>query len=98
MLNRGCNALAILLGETAILRAVVESLPALDRVTIEHGSLRVVVVLSTKDRLRLLLLLNCACGGEDFCGGDAFGFGSPPKLLRGSGHIAVFINQRWRLV
>jgi hypothetical protein len=49
LLNRRCDTLAILLGETAILSAVVESLPTLDRVTIEHGSLRVVVVLSTKN-------------------------------------------------
>jgi hypothetical protein len=98
LLNRRCDSLAILLGETAILRAVVESLPALDRVAVEHGSLRIVVVLSTKNRLGLLLLLDCACGGKDLRGGDALGLWGPPKLLGGSGHIAIFINQRWRLV
>jgi hypothetical protein len=98
LLNGRCDTLAILLGETTILGAVVESLPALDRVAVEHGSLRVVVVLSTKNRLGLLLLLNCACGREDFRSGDALGLGSPPELLRGSGHIAIFIDQRWRLV
>jgi hypothetical protein len=98
LLNGRCDSLAILLGETAILRAVVESFPTLDRVAVEHGSLGVVVVLSTKNRLGLLLLLNCACGWKDFRGGDALGLGGPPKLLGGSGHIAIFVNQRWRLV
>ena len=98
MLNGRCDTLAILLGETAILGAIVEGLPTLDRVTVEHGSLGVVVVLSTKNRLGLLLLLNCACGREDFGSGDTLGLGCPPELLRGSGHIAILIDQRWGLV
>lgn len=66
LLNRRGYALAILLREPAVFGAVVKSLPTLDGVAIEHGSLRVIIeLLSTKNRLCLLLLLNGGSRGED---------------------------------
>lgn len=80
---------------------VVESLPTLNRIRIEHGRLlipikRLLIILilgHSKNRLRLL-------SWQDFSSGNALGLRSPPELLilRNLTGEALVVNQRWCLL